>query len=290
MFRSSRRCWRSPCRSQLRRLRARTRSCLGASIGAVGVGGDAPRRQGRECRRGFVNDWYDVSLDGRRLVRGSPGLLVNPFTARDLLAVRRTRILSRGYRGIGLRWSPNGRFVAGARFVDGFSPVVEFPFQIFVVRLGSGQVRRLRTSVPMNAPSWSPDSRRNRGLRPAGVVGHQRRHGRRARDPLVGRGRSRRFGVVTRRPLDRVRSEPIQRGVNRAGAGQLTAVGCGARRERAAPAHSPDGGRRPRGAGLVARRRRLAFTYRSRTGPSRRSAPTLRSIPRQPAVDDHREP
>jgi hypothetical protein len=31
--------------------------------------------------RGFVNDWYDVSLDGRRLVRGGgPGLLVNPFT------------------------------------------------------------------------------------------------------------------------------------------------------------------------------------------------------------------
>jgi hypothetical protein len=47
--------------------------------------------------RGFVNDWYDVSLDGRRLVRGGgPGLLVNPFTARDRLAVRRTRILSRG--------------------------------------------------------------------------------------------------------------------------------------------------------------------------------------------------
>ena len=39
--------------------------------------------------RGFVNSFYDLSLDGRRLVVSDEYLLVTPFTARDRLAVRR---------------------------------------------------------------------------------------------------------------------------------------------------------------------------------------------------------
>jgi hypothetical protein len=124
--------------------------------------------------RRFVKDSYDVSLDGRRLVRGvglrrGAGLGVNLFTARDRLVLGDPRIVARAFPGIGLRWSPNGRFVAGARMVGGFPPVVEFPFQVFVVRVGSGRARRLRTSVPMLSPSWSPDSRRIVASGPQGL-------------------------------------------------------------------------------------------------------------------------
>jgi TolB protein len=121
--------------------------------------------------RGFSEAWYDVSLDGRRLVRGTTiprgrrlvgGLAVNPFTAGDRLAVRRTRVVARANPGIGLRWSPNGRFVAGARTVGG-------SFQILVVRVGGGRARRLATSVPMLAPSWSPNSRRIAASGPRGL-------------------------------------------------------------------------------------------------------------------------
>jgi Tol biopolymer transport system component len=110
--------------------------------------------------RGFVHSFYDVSLDGRRLVFNK--LVVTPFTARDRLAVRRTRILARANPGIGLRWSPNNRFVAGAREVGG-------SFQIFVVRIGGGRARRLRTSVSMQFPSWSPDGRRIVAQGPRGL-------------------------------------------------------------------------------------------------------------------------
>jgi hypothetical protein len=118
--------------------------------------------------RGFVKDWYDVSLDGRRLVWGG-GLAVNPFTARDRLDVRtrfvgpvRTRFADRASVGDFLEWSPNGRFVAGARGVAG-------GFQVFVVRIGGRRARRLRTPVPMRSPSWSPDSRRIVASGPQGL-------------------------------------------------------------------------------------------------------------------------
>jgi dipeptidyl aminopeptidase/acylaminoacyl peptidase len=103
--------------------------------------------------RGFVHSFYDLSLDGRRLVASAGDLLVTPFTARDRLVVRRTRVLTRKNPGIWPRWSPNGRSVAGAREVGG-------SFQVFVLRLGGGRARRLRTSVSMKFPSWSPDGRR----------------------------------------------------------------------------------------------------------------------------------
>jgi WD40 repeat protein len=110
--------------------------------------------------RGFTHSDYDVSLDGRRLVFNN--LVVTPFTARDRLAVRRTRVLTLANPGNGRRWSPNNRYVAGARKVGGSS-------QIVVVRIGDGRSRRLRTSVPMLAPSWSPDSRRIVATGPRGL-------------------------------------------------------------------------------------------------------------------------
>jgi Tol biopolymer transport system component len=90
------------------------------------------------------------------------GLAVNLFTDRDRLAARRTRVVARAYPGIGLRWSPNNRFVAGAREVGG-------SFQILLVRIGGGRARRLRTPVPLLAPSWSPNSRRIVARSPQGL-------------------------------------------------------------------------------------------------------------------------
>jgi hypothetical protein len=97
---------------------------------------------------------YDVSPDGRRLVGGSgPGLVVTPFTARDRLARRRARVLSRRSPGTWPQWSPDGRSVAGVREVGGLG-------QVFVLRLGGGPPRRLRAEAGMYYPSWSPDGRR----------------------------------------------------------------------------------------------------------------------------------
>ena len=112
--------------------------------------------------RGFVISYYDLSLDGRRLVRSGGQVLVTPFTARDRLAVGRTRVLTRKNPGIWPRWSPNGQSVAGVREVGGSS-------QVFVVRLGDGQARQLRTSVSMKFPSWSPDGRRIVAQGPRGL-------------------------------------------------------------------------------------------------------------------------
>jgi len=112
--------------------------------------------------RRFVNTFYDLSLDGRRLVVSDEALLVTPFTARDRLAVRRTRVLTRKNPGIWPRLSPDGRSVAGNREVGGV-------FQVFVVRPSSGRVRRLRTSVSMQSPSWSPDGRRIVAQGPQGL-------------------------------------------------------------------------------------------------------------------------
>ncbi|HZO60177.1 MAG TPA: LpqB family beta-propeller domain-containing protein [Solirubrobacterales bacterium] len=103
--------------------------------------------------RGFVNNYYDVSLDGRRVVVSDEALLTTPFTNRDRLAVPRTRVLTRSNPGLWPQVSPNGRFVAGAKEAGG-------QFQVFVVRVPGGRARRLRTSAALSAPSWSPDGRR----------------------------------------------------------------------------------------------------------------------------------
>ena len=103
--------------------------------------------------RWFVENDYDVSLDGRRVVLSDDYLLTIPFTDRGRLAAPRVRVLTRSTPGYTPQVSPNGRFVAGARGAGGRS-------QIFVVRVPGGRARRLRTSAALSEPSWSPDGRR----------------------------------------------------------------------------------------------------------------------------------
>jgi TolB protein len=109
--------------------------------------------------RGYVNNDYDLSVDGRRLVVIDDVLLVTPFTARDRLAVQRTRVLSRKQPDTLPQWSPDGRFVAGVRWGG----------SLVVLRLSSGRLRRLTTPVSMTSPSWSPDGRRIVAQGPRGL-------------------------------------------------------------------------------------------------------------------------
>jgi dipeptidyl aminopeptidase/acylaminoacyl peptidase len=103
----------------------------------------------------------DLTLDGRRLVfeqlLGGGGLMTSPLARPRVRSVWRPPSLP-----LFPRWSPSGKRIAAIREVK---PASNWPenvrfLQVFVIRPGGGQARRLRTPVSMTGPSWSPDGRR----------------------------------------------------------------------------------------------------------------------------------